>query len=57
MAQDLKKRKKKVTTTRIKVPKIHARSTPQALEEIPENNLFFDLTCNRYGFAILSLCC
>jgi hypothetical protein len=34
MAQDSKKRKKKVTNRRSKVPKVHDGSTPQASEEI-----------------------
>ena len=34
MAQDSKKRKKKVTIRRSKVPKVHDGSTPQASEEI-----------------------
>jgi hypothetical protein len=54
MAQDSKKRKKKVTTRRNKVRKIHARSTPQASEEIPVNKLFFDFGYNYYGFCFIN---
>jgi hypothetical protein len=43
MDQDSKKRKKKVTTRHSKVPNIHAGSSPQTLEEIPVNKLFFIL--------------
>jgi hypothetical protein len=56
MAQDLKKRKKKVTTRRSKVPKIHVGSTPQTSEEIPVNKLLFDFGYNRYRFVLLILC-
>jgi hypothetical protein len=40
MVQVLKKRKKKVTTRRIKILKVRAGSTPQASEEILVNSLF-----------------
>jgi hypothetical protein len=41
MAQDSKKRKKKVATRHSKVPNIHAGWFPQTLEEIPVNKLFW----------------
>jgi hypothetical protein len=41
MVQDSKKRKKKVTTRRIKIPKVHARSIPQASEEISVYKFFY----------------
>jgi hypothetical protein len=41
MAHDSKKRKKKVTIRRSKVPKIYAGSIPQASEEILLNKFFF----------------
>jgi hypothetical protein len=40
MVQVSKKRKKKVTTRRSKMPKVHAGSTPQASEEILVIKLF-----------------
>jgi hypothetical protein len=56
MAQDSKKRAKKVTTRQSKFSKIHTGSIPQALEEIPVNKLFFDFGYNHYGIVLLILC-
>jgi hypothetical protein len=55
MAQDLKKRKKKLTTRRRKILKVHDGSTPQASEEILVNMLFY-FKYNCYGFILLILC-
>jgi hypothetical protein len=41
IAQESKKRKKKVTIRRSKILKVHTRSTPHALEKIPINKLLF----------------
>jgi hypothetical protein len=54
MAQDLKKRKKKVTTRPSKVLNIHVGSTPQASEEILENKLFFDFGYDYCGFCFIN---